>query len=198
MRNNEPVAARIVGLNITDSQGGVIVEGAQPSTIYGLDLSGDSADDLELHITELALEQLIDPGGLAWMDLDLQVLQSAPQGASLVFGLDLLMEQFEPQPEPFCRQEQDRYSQERDSTSEKARSVNGQRQPREGRNPEAHRRCLQGFLRPVELHGAGSRRKDFQAEKEREEAGGREAPGPAEEVGQDGPGSPGALHQGLC
>jgi hypothetical protein len=97
----ETVQATIAGLSITDGMGGAIVEEAVPSTTYRLDLTGDGRPDLGLHIDGFAVGQAVIPHQTVWMVLDVQVLQDAPQIASMLFGVNL---RFGGPPSPYCVQ----------------------------------------------------------------------------------------------
>lgn len=92
IRNSGSVPVKVRRFDITDDQGRVIVEAAQPGAIYELDLSGpegvpDGKPDLDLHITDIELKQQIDPTEEALMDLDMHIRQEAPQEKAFAFEL---------------------------------------------------------------------------------------------------------------
>lgn len=95
IHNNGSIPVKVRRIDITDSAGNVIVPDAQPSTIYDLDLTGpggvpDGLPDLNLHITDIELQQQLDPSQEILMDLDMHVTQDAPPGST--FSFDVLIQ----------------------------------------------------------------------------------------------------------
>ncbi len=94
VHNNGTIPVRVLQIDILDEAGENLVEAAEPSTIYPLDLTGaeglpDGENDLDLHITTIELKQQIDPSQVVTMDLDMQLLDGAPPGAT--FGFEVLI-----------------------------------------------------------------------------------------------------------
>ncbi len=103
--NNGTIPVKVMRIDITDGQGRVIVPNAIPSRIYELDLIdglptqctgpvGCGDPDLELHITDIRLLEQIDPGESTLMNLDMHVLQPAPQNAEFKFDVHVVLAQW--------------------------------------------------------------------------------------------------------
>jgi len=57
----------------------------EPCQTNAFDLDGDGLPDVEIHVTDIELCQQIDPSQTVQLDLDIHVLQEAPQDESLEF-----------------------------------------------------------------------------------------------------------------
>lgn len=95
IHNNGTIPVKLLQIDILSEAGDLLVEAAEPSTIYPLDLTGPDGDpdgdvDMDLHITTIQLKQQIDPSQVVTMDLDMQVLDGAPAGT--MFGFEVLIQ----------------------------------------------------------------------------------------------------------
>jgi hypothetical protein len=65
----------------------VMIDGmaVEPCQTNAFDLDDDGLADVEIHVTDIELCQQIEPSEVIQLDLDIHVLQEAPQGESLEF-----------------------------------------------------------------------------------------------------------------
>jgi hypothetical protein len=99
IHNNGSVPVKVLRILIVDEEGNILVEDAQPSTVYALDLTGPEGDpdgepDLDLHVTDIELKEQIDPSEKVLMDLDMHVRQEAPQRSQFVFDVQVELAQW--------------------------------------------------------------------------------------------------------
>jgi len=95
IHNNGSIPVKVLRIDVTDEEGNLIIEAAEPSVIYDLDLTGpegepDGLPDLNLHITDIELRQQIDPGQVVLLDLEMHVKQNAPSNST--FSFEVLMQ----------------------------------------------------------------------------------------------------------
>ncbi len=99
IHNNGSIPVKLLKIDITDDQGVILVEDAQPSTIYNLDLTGPDGDpdeepDLAFHITDIELGQQIDPSQEVLMNLDMHVEEKAPSDSTFSFEVFIELAQW--------------------------------------------------------------------------------------------------------
>jgi hypothetical protein len=99
IHNNGSIPVKVLKIDITDDLGVIIIEDAQPSTVYELDLTGpdgepDGEPDLNLHITGIELGQQIDPSQEVLMDIDMHVEEEAPSDATFSFEVRIELAQW--------------------------------------------------------------------------------------------------------
>ncbi len=99
IHNNGSIPVKVLKIDIIDDQGTIIIEDAQPSTIYELDLTGpegepDGEPDLNLHITDIELGQQIDPSQEVLMDIDMHVKEEAPSDSTFSFEVRIELAQW--------------------------------------------------------------------------------------------------------
>ena len=65
-----------------------------PSTWYPLDLDRNGENDLEVHFTGLTIDQQLDAGDGAQGDLEIHILDGAPQNKAVSFELEMIWRQY--------------------------------------------------------------------------------------------------------
>lgn len=81
------VPAHISGVRVN----GVSVTPCVPTPF---DLSGDGVADVTIHVTGIEICQQLHYCDLVWLDLDVHVLQDAPQGATMTFDVEVDLTQW--------------------------------------------------------------------------------------------------------
>ncbi|MGD8814877.1 MAG: hypothetical protein PVI78_10440 [Anaerolineales bacterium] len=94
INNNGTIPVKVMRIDITDGAGNIIISNAIPSRIYNLNLFGDERVELALHITDIRLLEQIDPGQSTLMNLDMHVLQPAPQNETFMFDVHVVLGQW--------------------------------------------------------------------------------------------------------
>lgn len=74
----------------------VLLQGAEiePSVWYPLDLDQNGEDDIEVHFTGLEINQQVDAGGETSGDLEIHILDGAPQSKAVSFELEMIWRQY--------------------------------------------------------------------------------------------------------
>ena len=87
IHNNGSIPVKVASLKVN----GKVV---RPSIPTPFDLSGDGKADVTIHLTGVQLCQQIDPSRTVLMDIDQQILQDAPQGATLSYTVEVQLNQW--------------------------------------------------------------------------------------------------------
>jgi hypothetical protein len=101
IQNSGTVPVVVSDVQICDASGCHSV--AFPLTHYQFDLNGDGVLDVDIDITEITPCQPILPRQSAYMDVDQEVLDGVPQGATLSETVKVVLSPWT-KPGPYCRQ----------------------------------------------------------------------------------------------
>ncbi len=85
--NTGSVPVRVRRVTVDGSFSAINV--ATSSDVLSLDLSGDSAPDADVALSNISPCQQIDPGATVRMDIEQSILQKAPQGSSLSYTVEV-------------------------------------------------------------------------------------------------------------